>query len=179
MSKHEKTQTGACFIQLVIASRRPAASAAPVVEALKPHLNDDLRLILACGGEYEGEAPDFGRHVRVAYFPGASVFHQRARLPFLVGDGAWVVILDDSNSAPADWAAKLTKTLRNAGDDVTAVIGATSNLVSRDAWSWAHFLNVLAFHWAPVPLLTHTLLPVSASTAWRKAHTNGQMLAPK
>jgi hypothetical protein len=166
MSDMPEAQSDACFIQLVIASRRPATSAAPVVEALKPHLNDDLRLILACGGEDEVEAPDFGPHVRVSCLPGASVFHQRARLPSLVPNCEWVVILDDSNVPPVDWTIKLSNTLRKAGGDVTAVIGATSNLRSTDAWSWAHFLNVLAFHWAPV--VQQPLTPIGFNVAFRR-----------
>jgi hypothetical protein len=82
-------------------------------------------------------------------FSGETVFDLRSRISALAGDAEWLVLLEDHNRVDRSWLERLSQAVAAAPADIHAIYGGVDNRTSRDRWSWANFLMVLGFHWAP------------------------------
>jgi len=122
-----------------------------------------------------GDRSAIGESVRMLHYPGESVFHLRSRIPALAGECEWVVILEDHNLIDDSWVANIRSALDRCGPDVSMLVGAATNERSTDAWSWANFISVLGFHWAPV--IQKPLEPLGFNVAIRRSLLGRERLA--
>lgn len=121
------------------------------LDQIAPYLNISDHVTVLSGANVRdlGDLREYGPHVTFRHFPGDSVRHLRARLPTMAGSFEWVSILEDHNLPLPSWLPQLRQVLVQTPDNVSAVFGATSNLTSTSKWSWANYLAVQVFHWAP------------------------------
>jgi hypothetical protein len=126
-------------------------------------------------------APDIGARtaigdaVRVYHYPDESVFHLRSRIPELAGECEWVVILEDHNLIDDSWIENIRSAMDRCGPDVSILVGTATNERSTDAWSWANFISVLGFHWAP--MIQTPLEPLGFNVAIRRSLLGNGRLA--
>jgi len=152
-------------VQLLIVTAEGFGKVRPAIAGFAQDLPENLHITVASGLAGDpGELAVPGAETR--HFPGESVFHLRSRLPSLAADCDWLVILEDHNHVTRQWFAALQMVLRNVPDDVRVVIGGTSNLTSRDDWSWANYIHTLGFHWAPA--ISEPVEPITFNIVLRR-----------
>ncbi|MCM2252933.1 MAG: hypothetical protein NDJ19_11290 [Ramlibacter sp.] len=138
-------------VHVFIVSGDHPAKCYPALDRIAPDLGERTHVTVLSGLSHPelGELRDYGARVTFRHFPGDSVWHLRARLPPMAGSFEWILVLEDHNVPLPGWLAALQEVLGRTGEGVPIVFGATSNLTSTDAWSWANYLAVQVFHWAP------------------------------
>ncbi|MEO0342688.1 MAG: hypothetical protein AAF198_04550 [Pseudomonadota bacterium] len=146
-----------CKIVVYTITHDPFEKVRPVYEPLLEHLNDAFRLIIVSNHPDFCAPPDASPFATFKRVEKDSIFHMRARIPKLVGDCDWLIILEDHNHPSPDWAPHLLQTLLDQEDHVNLVIGTVTNAKSQSLWSWANFIAVLGAHWHPL-----TQLPVES-----------------
>jgi hypothetical protein len=105
--------------------------------------------------------------IRFARYPGETPLDLRRRVPELAGDTEWVLLLEDHNHVDRAWLNRALASIAAAPVHATTVRGGAENLTSTDPWSWANFLMVLGFHWAPLQSQAHE--PLFFNVALRRA----------
>lgn len=154
------------LLHIVISTADGPEKCDRALAALLPDLGvGDVRLTLLHGGS---ASPDTlrrwaGTPVELRHFPGETVWHLRRRLPELVSDCEWLLLLEDHNQPLPGWLPALREVLARTPAGTTAVLGATSNLTSTEPWSWANFLTVQCFHWTPQLSIPVRPLPFNAA----------------
>lgn len=152
--------------QVFVVSQEPVSKVQRLTEELARAPSRDFLMDVLTGAQAAGDATIPDERVAVWHFPGESVFHLRSRIPTLAGDADWIVILEDHNLIYPGWPDDVTDALRGADPATSMLIGAATNQRSTDAWSWANFLSVLGFHWAPC--IQTPLEPLSFNVAIRR-----------
>ena len=135
-------------LHIVVASGEGWGKALPIVRELAPQLGNRQWLTVLCGEAENETTPQFPRtdfHV----FPGESVFQLRARLPTLLKESSWVVVLEDHAMPMPGWLDGITHAIRNADQDTLSFTGTAANETSTSPWSWANFLFNFWHHWHP------------------------------
>lgn len=136
-------------VHLILVTGDPLQKLEPVFASLRGQVAADIRTTVVSGNVDHLDEPN-PEGVDVVRFPGESTVQMRQRIPVLAGDAEWILLLEDHNHLHATWIAELRRALDLAPPEVCAVIGGADNRTSTDAWSWANFLNVLGFYWAPI-----------------------------
>jgi hypothetical protein len=135
--------------EVFIVTSEPVEKVLPITSELE---NSELRTFathVLSGASEIGDLKRIGDSIRVSHFPGESVFHLRSRISALARDCEWVVILEDHNLVDESWPGLVKSALDRCDPGTSVVVGAATNTRSTDKWSWANFLCVLGFHWAP------------------------------
>lgn len=137
------------FLHILVCSAEGPEKNYPLLRTLKPYMDSNTRILVMCAEEAQGPIEDFGPCIEFKIFPGSSAIDLRGFIPSESGMCDWVVMLEDHISVSADWLQNLHRTLSQVEDGTTCVVGAAANLTSHGPWSWANFLNVQTYHWAP------------------------------
>lgn len=154
------------FLHILVCSAEGPEKNYPLLRTLKPKLDANTRVLVLCAEEPQGKIEDFGPHIEFRIFRGVSAIDLRGFVPAEAGLCDWVVVLEDHISVSADWLKKLHKTLSQVPKGTTCVIGAAANLTSHEPWSWANFLNVQTYHWAPN--LVEPVKPLGFNVAYKR-----------
>jgi hypothetical protein len=135
------------LLDLVLVTADPLAKIKPVIAMLidRPA---DVQLTVVSGCATDLDEPAMAR-VRLLRFPGETPFDLRRRLPDVVGDAEWLLLLEDHNHLDRSWLERLKDAVATAAPGVRMIRGGADNRTSTDRWSWANFLMVLGFHWTP------------------------------
>lgn len=164
------------FVHILVCSAEGPEKNYPLLRTLKPHLDPDTRILVMCAEEAQGPIDNFGPYVEFRIFPGASAIDLRGFVPSESGKCHWVVVLEDHIAVDNEWLQNLHRTLSQVSDDTTCVIGAAANLTSQEPWSWANFLNVQTYHWAPN--LIEPVKPLGFNVAYRRDLLPNQACRP-
>ncbi|MBT5032174.1 MAG: hypothetical protein HOM55_07755 [Proteobacteria bacterium] len=138
------------IFEVFIVTREPFAKVRPVLRELEKSNVNGFSVHVLSGASEIGNINQVSKQITVSSFPGESVFHLRSRIPALAKPCEWVVILEDHNIVGENWPELVASSLSKVGTDIIMVVGAATNLKSTDPWSWANFLSVFGFHWAPI-----------------------------
>jgi hypothetical protein len=135
------------LINLVLVTADPLAKVADVLAALIDRPADvQLTVVSGCAADLSEPGMTGARLLR---FPGETPFDLRRRLPEVVGDAEWLLLLEDHNHLDRSWLERLRQAVATAAPGVRMIRGGADNRTSTDRWSWANFLMVLGFHWTP------------------------------
>ena len=144
----EQRPTARLLAHMILFTGDPLKKIEPVLRKLRREDARDIRVTVVSGRS--ADADDSNPHnVEVIRFPGESTLHLRTRIPVFAGQAEWVILLEDHNHLDDNWLRNLRCALKEAPAHVGAVAGGADNRTSTDPWSWANFLVVLGFYWAP------------------------------
>lgn len=153
------------LIHLFVVTGDPLAKINDVLRELAdPPPEVDVTIVSGCAIADDAEGL---RGIRFARYPGETPLELRRRVPELAGDAEWVLLLEDHNHVDRDWLNRALASIATAPAHATTVRGGADNLTSTDPWSWANFLMVLGFHWAP--LQSDAQEPLFFNVALRRA----------
>ena len=153
--------------EVFIVTSEPVEKVLPITGKLE---NSEFRTFathVISGAPEIGDLKRIDKSIRVSHFPGESVFHLRSRIPALARNCEWIVILEDHNLVDNSWPGLVKSALDRCDPGVAVIIGAATNTRSTDKWSWANFLCVLGFHWAPE--IQTPLEPLGFNVALKRA----------
>jgi hypothetical protein len=163
------------FFEVFIVTGEPVEKVLPVARELGKSRFKSFSTHVISGAAEIGDRAQIDQAVKVSHYPGESVFHLRSRIPALADDCEWIVILEDHNIIDASWPGLVQAALDRCEPDVSALIGSATNTRSTDNWSWANFLCVLGFHWAPE--IRTPLEPLGFNVALRRSLLGRDVLA--
>ena len=144
----EKEKTAGHLAHMIFFTGDPLKKIEPIIARLLSDNPEDILVTIVSGRAAEADERE-PHGVQVMRFPGESVLHLRQRIPEIIGDAQWVILLEDHNHIDDGWLSDLRRTLAEAPEHVTAIMGGADNRTSMDPWSWANFIMVLGLHWAP------------------------------
>ncbi len=136
-------------VQIVVEGHDRASKVSALMASLHSQLLPGVTISYLTGCIGDPGPADF----QVWHFEGENHFQLRSRLPELVGDCEWVVLLEDHNAIDGDWIPAILDAVDRAHADTQIVVGPLSNKRSTEPWSWASFLVGSGLHWAPRPLV--------------------------
>jgi len=115
------------------------------LESIKGPDDEVILLISEDHPEIATFRPDW---LRVAKFPGASIFRLRGQIP-AVCQREWVVLLEDHVMIEPS-AIEAIRTLIREQPDLDIIPFVAKNLTSTGTWDWAIFLFTFALVWGPL-----------------------------
>lgn len=136
-----------------------------MLDAITQQYVDGMRVCFLTG--LEGDPGSYPHPaVAIAHFPGDNIFQLRSRLPEVVGDCDWLILLEDHNAIGPDWIQGVFQAIASAKPDTRILIGQATNKETTSNWSWASFLTSSGFHW--YPMADRPVLPTLYNCAVRR-----------